>query len=208
LELKSRRYINFPPRKPICGLYDCTCEKSDDFVCIVFNSVTQKLYDVTPKCRSVLGDSTIRHFQPLVLLRIALQMASLIPCRSQLSFYMRPTSNVARTLTTTTTTLGTSSNASAPPNTHFKITLRRSALSLGDKIKGTLKALGIHRRFQTVYFPHSPEVAGKILKVKELVEVENVPRHLVLTKLEQRQQRKSPRGYKIIGSRMTTFMHV
>ena len=144
---------------------------------------------------------------------VALQMASLISCRSQLSLYMRPTSNIARTLTTTTT-LGTSSasppkeNASAPPNTHFKITLRRSALSLGDRIKGTLKALGIHRRFQTVYFPHSPEVAGKILKVKELVEVENVPRHLVFTKMEQRQQRKSPRGYKIVGSRMKTFMHV
>ena len=142
---------------------------------------------------------------------VALQMASLISCRSQLSLYMTPTSNIARALTTTTTTFGTSSTtppASAPPNTHFKITLRRSALSLGDKIKGTLKALGIHRRFQTVYFPHSPEVAGKILKVKELVEVENVPRHLVLTKREQRQQRKSPRGYKIVGSRMTAFMHV
>jgi large subunit ribosomal protein L30 len=140
-------------------------------------------------------------------------MSSLISWRSQLSLYMRPTSrfNIARALTTTTTTSGTippEKNASAPPNTHFKITLRRSALSLGDKIKGTLKALGIHRRFQTVYFPHSPEVAGKILKVKELVEVENVPRHLVLTKLEQRQQRKSPRGYKVVGSRMTTFMHV
>ena len=140
-------------------------------------------------------------------------MPSLISCRSQLSLYMRPAlrPNIARALTTTTTTSGTSSTtppASAPPNTHFKITLRRSALSLGDKIKGTLKALGIHRRFQTVYFPHSPEVAGKILKVKELVEVENVPRHLVLTKQEQRQQRKSPRGYKVVGSRMTTFMHV
>ena len=142
-----------------------------------------------------------------MLLRVALQMASLISCRNQLSLYMRPTSNVARALTTTTTT-SLEENVSAPPNTHFKITLRRSALSLGDKIKGTLKALGIHRRFQTVYFPHSPEVAGKILKVKELVEVENVPRHLVLTKLEQRQQRKSPRGYKVVGSRMTTFMHV
>ena len=158
-----------------------------------------------------VGLNSTFKFQPL---RAALQMASLISCRSQLSLYMRSTSNVARALTLATTTLGPSSTtlpesmASAPPNTHFKITLRRSALSLGDKIKGTLKALGIHRRFQTVYFPHSPEVAGKILKVKELVEVENVPRHLVFTKLEQRQRRKSPRGYKVVGSRMSTFMHV
>jgi len=152
-------------------------------------------------------------------------MASLMSCRSQISLYMRLTLrfNVARALTTTATTSTTSTttdisssstkvtppeNASPPPNTHFKITLRRSAISLGDKIKGTLKALGIHRRFQTVYFPHSPEVAGKILRVKELVEVENVPGHLVLTKQEQRQQRKAPRGYKVVGSRMSTFMHV
>jgi large subunit ribosomal protein L30 len=145
-------------------------------------------------------------------------MASLMSCRSKVSLYLRPTSrfNVARGLTTSATSAtktDTSSttfgeNPSTPPNTHFKITLRRSAISLGDKIKGTLKALGIHRRFQTVYFPHSPEVAGKILKIKELVEVENVPRHLVLTKQEQRHQRKAPRGYKVVGSRMTTFMHV
>ena len=141
-------------------------------------------------------------------------MASLMSCRSKVSLYLRQASrfNVARALTTSATPATNSTtfgeNPSTPPNTHFKITLRRSAISLGDKIKGTLKALGIHRRFQTVYFPHSPEVAGKILKIKELVEVENVPRHLVLTKQEQRQQRKAPRGYRVVGSRMTTFMHV
>ena len=95
-----------------------------------------------------------------------------------------------------------------PPPTHFKITLRRSAISLGDKIKGTLKALGIHRRFQTVYFPHSPEVAGKILRVKELVEVENVPTHMVMTKQQQRQTRKAPRGYKVVDTRRGKFMNV
>jgi large subunit ribosomal protein L30 len=53
-----------------------------------------------------------------------------------------------------------------------------------------------------VYFPHSPEVAGKILQVKELVEVENVPAELVKTKEEQRRERRPPRGYKVIGSAM------
>ncbi|KAH9481909.1 54S ribosomal protein L33, mitochondrial [Psilocybe cubensis] len=101
-----------------------------------------------------------------------------------------------------------SSTEAGAPITHFKITLRRSAISLGDKIKGTLKALGIHRRFQTVYFPHSPEVAGKILRVKELVEVENVPTHLVKTKQQQRQERKAPRGYKVVGSKRDSFMKV
>jgi ribosomal protein L30 len=55
-------------------------------------------------------------------------------------------------------------------NTPFKITLRRSAISLGDKKKGTLAALGIHRRNQTVFHPHKPDIAGKILAVKELLE--------------------------------------
>ncbi|PPQ69286.1 hypothetical protein CVT26_001605 [Gymnopilus dilepis] len=148
---------------------------------------------------------------------------------------MRPVSrfNAVRTLATVTQGSSSSSSSSAPaaslphktsseslettstiqatqnaPNTHFKITLRRSAISLGDKIKGTLKALGIHRRFQTVYFPFSPEVAGKILRVKELVEVENVPAHLVMTKQEQRQARRPPRGYKVVGTRKGKFMNV
>ena len=95
-----------------------------------------------------------------------------------------------------------------PQNTHYKITLRRSAISLGDKIKGTLLALGIHRRFQTVYFPHSPEVAGKILRVKELVEVENVPTHAVMTSTQQRQARKATRGYKVVRTRRDKFLNV
>ncbi|KAM6503097.1 hypothetical protein JOM56_000040, partial [Amanita muscaria] len=69
------------------------------------------------------------------------------------------------------------------PKTHFQCTLRRSAISLGDRTKGTLKSLGSHRRMQTVYRHHS---AGKILFVKELVEVENVPEELTRTKQQQR----------------------
>jgi ribosomal protein L30 len=92
--------------------------------------------------------------------------------------------------------------------THYKITLRRSALSLGDRLKGTLEALGIHRRNQTVYHEHSSDIAGKILKVKELVEVENVPASAVRNKWEQRQERKAVRGYKVVGSRRDTFMNL
>ncbi|KAG7453171.1 uncharacterized protein BT62DRAFT_925708 [Guyanagaster necrorhizus] len=102
-----------------------------------------------------------------------------------------------RTLTTTSSSTPAPENA---PNTHFKITLRRSAISLGDRIKGTLESLGIHRRMQTVYHPHSPIVAGKILKVKELVEVENVPDHLVRTKQQQTLDRRPKRGYKLVRS--------
>lgn len=125
-------------------------------------------------------------------------MASLTICRRAIltqNFY-------TRTLTTTTTT------TPSPPLTHFKITLRRSPISLGDSIKGTLEALGIHKRNQTVYHKHTPDIAGKILKVKELVEVENVPGDAVRNKWEQRQERKAVRGYKVVGSKRDTFMHV
>ncbi|KAL6307477.1 hypothetical protein BKA93DRAFT_768484 [Sparassis latifolia] len=88
------------------------------------------------------------------------------------------------------------------PNTHFRITLRRSAISLPKKIKGTLLALGIHRRMQTVYHRHDPETAGKILRVKELVEVHNVPASAVRTKTEQRRERKASRGYAVVGSKL------
>lgn len=95
-----------------------------------------------------------------------------------------------------------SSAASSEPLTHFRITLRRSAISLPSNIKGTLAALGIHRRLQTVYHRHTSDIAGKILTVKELVTVENVPESAVRTKWEQRQERKSSRGYQVTGSKL------
>ncbi|TFK81683.1 hypothetical protein K466DRAFT_531498 [Polyporus arcularius HHB13444] len=95
-----------------------------------------------------------------------------------------------------------SSTTTGEPLTHYRITLRRSAISLPQNIKGTLEALGIHRRLQTVYHRHTPDIAGKILTVKELVTVENVPESAVRTKWEQRQERKAPRGYSVTGSKL------
>ncbi|KAF8176427.1 hypothetical protein K438DRAFT_1979215 [Mycena galopus ATCC 62051] len=95
-----------------------------------------------------------------------------------------------------------SPDSEAHKNTHFKITLRRSAISLGDKKKGTLAALGLHRRNQTVFHPHKPDIAGKILAVKELLEVHNVPESEVRDKLAQRVERKAPKGYEVVRSRM------
>ncbi|KAF9048918.1 hypothetical protein BJ165DRAFT_1069642 [Panaeolus papilionaceus] len=147
-------------------------------------------------------------------------MAAQTSYRTLLNAYMRAGTRPGfhRTIATSSPLLNSSSWSTTPaateleseskPTTHFKITLRRSAISLGDKKKGTLKALGIHRRHQTVYFPHGPEVAGKILSVKELVEVENVPEDKVMTKQEQRQARKAPRGYKVVGSRTDNLMNV
>ncbi|KAJ3778285.1 hypothetical protein FB446DRAFT_632287 [Lentinula raphanica] len=99
-------------------------------------------------------------------------------------------------------TQSTSTNSTPNPNpntTHYKITLQRSAISLGSRIKDTLTSLGIHRRFQTVYHRHGPEAAGKILKVKELVHVENVEEAMVKSKEEMRSERRAKRGYVRVG---------
>ena len=92
-----------------------------------------------------------------------------------------------------------SADSFVSPNTHFKITTLRSAIALGSKKKGTLVALGLHRRMQTVFHPHTPDIAGKILAVKELVKVENVPAEAVRTKTEQRRERKASRGFVVIS---------
>jgi large subunit ribosomal protein L30 len=92
----------------------------------------------------------------------------------------------------------TSSDTQTEPLTHYRITLRRSAIGLPKQYRATLESLGIHRRMQTVYHPHRPEFAGKILRVKELVTVENVPASQVRTKTEQRRERRPPKGYVVV----------
>lgn len=91
-----------------------------------------------------------------------------------------------------------SSADTQPPNTHYRITLYRSAIALPKRYKATLVSLGIHRRMQTVYHPHTPDIAGKILRVKELVEVQNVPASSVRTKTEQRWERRPRKGYEVV----------
>lgn len=51
---------------------------------------------------------------------------------------------------------------------------------------------------QTVYQRFSPDIAGKILAVKELVEVRNVSTSEVRTPEEARNERKAVRGYEIV----------
>jgi len=87
------------------------------------------------------------------------------------------------------------SDSSAP--THFKITLLRSAIGLPKRYRQTLESLGIHRRGKTVFHVHNPVTAGKILRVKELVQVQNVDTSEVKMKTEMRRERKAVRGYTI-----------
>ncbi|KAL2265733.1 hypothetical protein VTJ83DRAFT_6833 [Remersonia thermophila] len=80
---------------------------------------------------------------------------------------------------------------------YFRITLHRSAIGLPKRTRGVLAALGLHRRGQLVFKPVSAQFAGMIMKVKELVRVEEVDRPM--TKWEVYESRKPPAGFVVEG---------
>lgn len=75
----------------------------------------------------------------------------------------------------------------------FRITLTRSGIGMPRRTQGVLKALGLRHRMATVFYPVSPEVAGQIMKVKELVSVQEVDKPL--TKEELRAERRPDPGF-------------
>lgn len=77
----------------------------------------------------------------------------------------------------------------------FKITLIRSAIGLPAKTSGVLRALGLKKRMATVFHPVSSDVAGQILKVKELVAVSEVEK--ALEPSEMRAARRPDAGFYI-----------
>jgi large subunit ribosomal protein L30 len=76
---------------------------------------------------------------------------------------------------------------------YFRITLHRSAIGLPERTRGVLAALGLRKRCQTVFQPVTPDAAGMIMKVKELVAVKEVDR--ALTTKELREERKPEAGF-------------
>jgi ribosomal protein L30 len=80
------------------------------------------------------------------------------------------------------------------PNGFFKITLRRSTIGLPLKLRKVVQALGLRRLQQTVYHSQTANIAGMILKVKEILQVRNVKR---IPALEERKKR-AEKGYIII----------
>lgn len=129
-------------------------------------------------------------------------LASLITQSEISSSASTPSTSSSITTPSTATADAASTSAQTSSNlTHFRITLHRSAIGLPARTKQTLEALGIHRRMQTVFHKHTPDIAGKILKVKELVEVTNVPASAVRTPAEMRVERKAVRGYEVVVPR-------
>jgi large subunit ribosomal protein L30 len=78
---------------------------------------------------------------------------------------------------------------------YFRITLMRSAIGLPGRTTGVLKALGLKKRMATVFHRVTPAVAGQIVKVKELISVQEVDQPL--TKQEVYLERKPDPGYYI-----------
>jgi ribosomal protein L30 len=78
---------------------------------------------------------------------------------------------------------------------YFRITLMRSGIGMPLKVQGVLKALGLRKRMTTVYYPVTPDVAGQIMRIKELVDVKEVDRPL--SKAQIRQNRRPEKGYVI-----------
>lgn len=70
----------------------------------------------------------------------------------------------------------TSGSQSLRPTTHYRVTLRRSAIGLPERVGRIIAAMGLGKRLSSVYLPQNSSVAGSILAVKELVHVDNVRR--------------------------------
>ncbi|PKY44799.1 hypothetical protein RhiirA4_282637, partial [Rhizophagus irregularis] len=85
-------------------------------------------------------------------------------------------------------------NSSKIPNGFFKITLRRSTIGLPLKLRRVVRALGLRRLQQTVYHSQTAYIAGMILKVKEILQVNNVKK---IPAPEERKKR-AKKGYVII----------
>ncbi|TNY18719.1 hypothetical protein DMC30DRAFT_418563 [Rhodotorula diobovata] len=72
---------------------------------------------------------------------------------------------------TTTTTSAASSSPS-----HFLVTLLRSPLHLGASQRASAASLGLHKRLSSSIVPITPQSAGYVLALKELVGVRRVSR--------------------------------
>lgn len=76
---------------------------------------------------------------------------------------------------------------------YLKITLIRSAIGLPSRVSGVLRALGLRKLRSTVFHPLTPQLAGQVMHVKELVAVCEVDEPK--TKQEMKAARKPDPGF-------------
>jgi large subunit ribosomal protein L30 len=75
----------------------------------------------------------------------------------------------------------------------FRVTLKRSGIGMPETLRGTLAALGLHRRGQTAFHDVNRSSAAQIFMVKELVDVEEVDSKM--TKYEMKLARRPDAGF-------------
>lgn len=85
------------------------------------------------------------------------------------------------------------------PAKYFKVTQLKSTIGLPRLYKDTLETLGLRRRHQTVYHKITPQQAGQIARVKELVKVELSP--VYKDKAQMRAERKPLPGFVVVKRR-------
>ena len=77
--------------------------------------------------------------------------------------------------------------------TYFRLTLLRSGIGLPKRTNDILISLGLRKRMRTVFLPVSPDIAGKIMKVKELVAVSEVDKPM--SRKQMKEVRKPDAGF-------------
>lgn len=77
---------------------------------------------------------------------------------------------------------------------YYKVTLTRSTIGLSQDYRAAAKTLGLFRLNQSSYQPVNASTAGLILKLKEIVRVQNVDQIP-----EKSAAKKTERGYKVVG---------
>ncbi|KAF9194698.1 39S ribosomal protein L33, mitochondrial [Haplosporangium sp. Z 767] len=113
-------------------------------------------------------------------------------------------SSVSRIIATVRPTLTSSARAYSTQTTdavategYYKVTQTRSLIGVPKSTIKVLKSLGLGRKLgRPVFQPHNASAAGKILKVKELVKVENMPGPIPA---EGFQRTRATKGYKVVG---------
>ncbi|KAF9155414.1 39S ribosomal protein L33, mitochondrial [Linnemannia schmuckeri] len=99
------------------------------------------------------------------------------------------------------TTVASEASKAAPAATntegYYKVTQTRSLIGVPKSTIKVLKSLGLGKKIgRPVFQPHEPSAAGKILKVKELVKVENMVGPIPP---EGFQRTRAIKGYKVVG---------
>lgn len=79
----------------------------------------------------------------------------------------------------------------------YRIRATRSCIGMPRVIRETCEALGLNKRGKVVYKQVDPRIAGQLLKVKELINVQLVDKPL--TREQERLLRRSPPGFSVLN---------